>query len=69
MMQEGKLSSERQQVLKGIVEDKIRLQSKATEKYYEKIFETRALEEKKSKETLLLFQKKHILIRYQSEEG
>ena len=68
MMQEGKLSSERQQVLKGMVEDKIRLKSKATEKYCEKIFEdTRELEEKESKETLLLFQKKHILIRYQSE--
>ena len=32
MMQEVKLISERQEVLKGIVEDKIRLQSTATEK-------------------------------------
>ena len=41
---------------------------KATEKYYETIFEElRELEVKKSKETLLLVQKKHILIRYQSE--
>ena len=39
MMQEVKLLSERQEVLKGMVEDKIRLQSKATEKYYEQIFE------------------------------
>ena len=39
MMQEAKLLSERQEVLKGMVEDKIRLQSRATEKYYEQIFE------------------------------
>ena len=38
MVQEVKLSSERQEVLKGTVEDKIRLQSSATEKYYEQIF-------------------------------
>ena len=51
-----------------MVEDKIRLQGKATEKYYETIFEElRELEVKKSKEVLLLVQKKHILIRYQSE--
>ena len=68
MMQEVKLLSERQEVLKGMVEDKIRLQSKATEKHYETIFEElRELEEKKSKEALLLVQKKHILMRYQSE--
>ena len=42
-----------------MVEDKIRLQSKATQKYYEQIFEEmRELEEKKSKEALLLDQKK-----------
>ena len=41
------------------MEDKIRLQSKATEKYYEQIFEEmRELEEKKSKEALLLVPKK-----------
>ena len=33
-MQEVKLLSERQEILKGMVEDKIRLQSRATEKYY-----------------------------------
>ena len=38
MMQEVKLLSERQEVLKGMVKDKIRLQSTTTEKYYEKIF-------------------------------
>ena len=40
--------SERQDVLAGLVEDKIRLQRKATAKYHETIFEE--LEEKKSKE-------------------
>ena len=60
--------SERQEVLVGLVEDKSRLQSKATEKYYETIFEEmRELEEKKSKEALALVQKKHILSRCQSE--
>ena len=67
-MQEVIQKSERQEVLTGLVEDKVRLQSKATEKYYETIFdELRELEGKKAKEALLLVQKKHILIRYQSE--
>ena len=58
MMQEVKLLSERQEVLKSTVEDVNRLQSKATEKYYETIFaELRELEVKKSKEALLLVQK------------
>ena len=44
------------------------LQSRATEKYYEQIFEEmQELEDKKSKEALLLVQKKHILMRYQNE--
>ena len=38
-MQEVELLNDRQEVLAGLVEDKIRLQSKATEKYYETIFE------------------------------
>ena len=43
--------TERRNVLAGLVEDKIRLQRKATEMYYETIFEEmRELEEKKSKE-------------------
>ena len=68
LMQEVKLSSERQEVLAGLVEDKIRIQSKATEKYNETIFEEmRELEEKKSKEALVPVQKKHMLIRCQSE--
>ena len=45
-------------LLKGMVEDKVRLQSRATENYYEQIFEEmKELEEKKSKEALLLVQK------------
>ena len=68
MMQEVKLLSERQEVLAGMVEDKNRLQSNATKKYYEQIVEEmKELEEKKSKEALLLLQKKHILMRHQSE--
>ena len=51
-------SSGRQEVLAGFVEDKIRLQSKATEKYCETIFEElMELEEKRSKEALVLVQK------------
>ena len=49
------------------MEDKNRLQSKATEKYYETIFEELRELEEKAKEALLLVQKKHILIRYHSE--
>ena len=59
MTQEVKLLSERQEVLKGMVEDKIRLQSRATEKYCEQIFEElKESEEKKSKESLSLVPKK-----------
>ena len=55
MTQEVKILSERQEVLKGMVEDKIRLQSRANEKYCERILEEmKELEEKKSKEALLL---------------
>ena len=67
-MQEVKLSSERQEVLKDMVEDKIRLQSGATKKYYEQIFEEmKELEEKHSKEALPLVQKKHTLWRLPPE--
>ena len=49
------------------MEDKIRIQSKATEKYYETIFEElKELEEKESKEALVVVQKKHIFVRCQS---
>ena len=48
-MQEVELFSERQEVLAALVEDKIVLQSKATEKYHETIFEElRELDEKRS---------------------
>ena len=43
-----------------MVEDKIRMQSRATEKYFEQIFEEmKELEEKRSEEALLLVQKKY----------
>ena len=38
-MREVELLSERQEVLAGLMEDKIRIQSEATEKYCETIFE------------------------------
>ena len=59
LMREVRLLSERQEVLAGLVEDKIRIQTKATEKYYETIFEE--LKE------LALVQKRHVLIRCRSE--
>ena len=68
-MQEVKLLSERQEMLKGMIEDKIRLQRRATEKYYEQIFEDmKELEEKKSEEASPLVQKKHTLWKYQNEK-
>ena len=67
-MHEVKSLSERQEILKGMVEDKIRLKSRATEKYCDQILEEmKELEEKKSEEALLLVQKKHILMRYHNE--
>ena len=67
-MQEVKLLSERQEVLACLVEDRTRLQSNATEKYYETIFEElRELVQKKSKEALVRVQKKHILSRCENE--
>ena len=51
-----------------MVEDKIRMQNRAAEKYYEQIFEKmKELEEKKSEEALQLVQKKYDLWRYQNE--
>ena len=68
MRQEVNLLSERQDIFRGMVEDKIRMQSRATEKYCEQIFEEmKELEEKKSEEALLLVQKKFDLCRYQNE--
>ena len=66
-MQEVFLLSERQGLFRGMVEDKIRMQSRATEKYYGQIFEEKKEpEEKKSEEVLLLVQKKYDLRRYQT---
>ena len=65
--QEVNLLSERQEMLKGMVEDKIRLQSRATEKYYEQHFHEMELEEKKSREALLPVQNKYDFWRYQNE--
>ena len=64
-MQEVNVLNERQEILKNTVGDKIRLQSRATEKYYDQMFdEIKELEEKKSQEALLLVQKKYDSWRY-----
>ena len=57
-MQEVKLLSGRQEVLQGMVEDKIRLPRRTTEKYYDQIFEEMELEEKTSGEAPLIVQEK-----------
>ena len=45
--------SERQEIVRGMVEDKIMMQNRATEKNYEQIFEEmKELEEKKSEDAL-----------------
>ena len=60
LMQEVELVSGRQEVLAGLMEDKIRIQNKTTEKYYETIFEELSeLEEKRSKEVLALYREIH----------
>ena len=60
-VQEVKSVSERQEILKGMAEDKMRLQRRATEKYDQIFEEMKELEEKKSEEALLLVQKKYDL--------
>ena len=68
MRQEVRVLSERQEILKITMEDKLELQSRATETYHDKIFqEMKELEEKKSEEALLLVQKRHDLWSYQNE--
>ena len=57
------------EALSGLVEDKIRSQSKVTERYYETIFEELRELQEKAREALFLVQKKHILTRYQSERN
>ena len=61
MRQEVKCLSERQEIFRSMLEDKIRMQSRATEKYDDKIFEEmQELEEEKSEEALLFVQKSSI---------
>ena len=60
--QEVNLLSEREETCRGIMDHKIRMQSRATEKYCEQIFEEMTeLEEKRSEEALLLVLKKYDL--------
>ena len=67
-MQEVKLLSERQEVLAGLVEDKSRLQSKATEKCCETIYEDEGVGRGKSRmKPRHSFRKRTFLSRCQSE--
>ena len=60
--------SERQDIFKSTMEDKLRLQSRAIERYHDQSFEKiQELEEKKSEEVLLMVQKRYELWRYQNE--
>ena len=66
--QEVQVLSERLEIFKSPMEDKLMLQSRATTRYRDQIFEEiKELEEKKSEEALLLVQKRHDLRRYQNE--
>ena len=68
MRQEVNYLSERQEIFRGMVEHKFRVQSRATEKNYEQIFEEmKELEEKKPEEALLIVHEKYFLWRYQNE--
>ena len=59
---------ERQEMFESTMEDKLKLQSRATEKYHDQIYEEiKELEEKKSKEALLLVQKRHDIRGYQND--
>ena len=60
MTQEVKQLSERREVLKGMVEDKIRLQSRATEKYYEQISEEMELEDKNQRKLCYSYRKRTV---------
>ena len=54
-MQEVKFLGDRQEILNGMIEDKIRLQSRATERHHDQIFEEiKELDEKKSEEAVLI---------------
>ena len=52
LMQEAELLSERQEVPAGLLEDKVRIQSKATERYYETILEELKVLEEEVKRSL-----------------
>ena len=61
-MQEVKLLCDIQEILKGMIEDKTGLRSRATDNITNRFFEEmKELEEKKSEEALLLVQKKSTL--------
>ena len=60
--------SERQEIFESTMEEKIKLQSRANERYHDQISEEiKELEEEKSEEALRMVQKKHDLWKYQNE--
>ena len=55
--------------LKSMVENKIGVQSRATENYYEQLFvEMKKLEDENSTDALLLVQRTHVVENYQIDE-
>ena len=73
-MHEVQVLSDRQQMFKSTMKDKLRLQSRATEKYHDQIFEEiQELEEKILEEAMLIVQKKDdygdIRMRGMQQEG
>ena len=67
-MQKIQVLSGRQEIFKCTMEDKLKLQSRAYERYHDQIFEEiNEVEQKKSEEAPRTVQKKHDLWRYQDE--
>ena len=60
--------SERQEIFESAMEDKLKLQSRANERFQDQIVdEIKEIEQKKTEEALQMVQKKHDLWKYQNE--
>ena len=60
--QEIQVLSERQEIFESTMEDKLKLQSRANERYHDQIFEEiQELDQKKSEEALRMVEQKHDL--------
>ena len=65
---QAQVLSERQEIRKSAVEDKLKLQSRANERFHGQIVEEiKETEQKKTEEALRMVQKKHDLWRHQNE--